>query len=175
MAPWVAAGLLSPFLGIAILGFVALATAGLYLVARRAVSRLGPRRLAAGYLGTITVAAMLTLLAHLLGSFGLTESLAVLAFFVYASCVVLAVVIVPIVCVLGVWGRASAPRTIIASVLVGVVLAVAAYALQGSVVPEERRARLLVDMLYLVPFFAIVSAAFSVGARLPWTIWTRAG
>jgi hypothetical protein len=168
MAPWVVAGLLSPLLGLAVFAIVALATTMLYLFARDTVSRLGGRRIVAGYLTAVGVAIALTVLAHLVASFSLSEFVAALAFFGYTSSIALAIFVVPIVCGLLAKGRATAPWAIIASMLAGLAVAGVAFTLQRSTVPEGRELLLLVDMLYIVPFLAILGAAFAIGTGLPW-------
>lgn len=168
MAPWVASGLLSPQLGFGVLAIVVIATAVLLVAARGAVARLGGWRLLAGYVAALGVAVAFALCVQLVASLSVSEFLAALAFFGYASCVALAVVVVPIVCALVTKGYASGLRTITASMFAGLVLAVMAFVLQRSTVQEGRVLQLFVDTLFLVPFLAIVGAAFSIGARLPW-------
>lgn len=170
MAPWVIAGILSPSLALAVLAVVLICTTGLYLVARRAFTRLGVRRVVAGYLGVFAVLFGLCLVLQLVELLTWQDSVVVFLFLVYAACLALALIIVPLLCVLAARGRASAPWAILTSVLAGVVLAMIAYALLRSGVREERELRLLLDMSLAIPFLVIVGVGFALGARLPWTM-----
>lgn len=170
MAPWVVAGVLSPSLALAVLAAVLICTTALYLVARRAFARLGGRRMVMGYFGTFVALLILCLALQLVEQLAWQDSVVMFLALVYAACLALAFIIVPLLCVLMARGRASAPWVVLMSMLVGVVLAMIAYALLRSGIREGRELRLLLDMSWAVPFLTVVGIGFALGARLPWTM-----
>jgi hypothetical protein len=165
MAPWVLAGLTSPWSILGLVIVVIVLTGILYVVARNSFRQFGLYRLAAGYLGTLTF--MIPVSAYV-GSFEWKESVAAFMFLAYVSCLALAIVVVPAVFALAARGRASAPWAIMVSVATGVLFTVGGHLLRGPGIGEVNEQRLLYDFLSVVILLAIVGIGFSLGTKLPW-------
>ena len=165
MAPWVLAGLTSPWSILGLVLVVILLTGIHYVVAKRSFRQFGFYRLAAGYLGALSC--MIPVSVYV-GSFQWKESIAAFIFLAYVACLALAIVIVPAVLALATRGHASAPWAIVVSVATAVLFIVVGRWLRGPGIGEVSELRLLYEFLSVVILLAIVGIGFSLGARLPW-------
>ncbi len=173
MLPWVSAALLSPALALVVLAILLLATAVLHLVAKEAFAKLGRPRIIRGYLAALVVAAAIAGVGSVFFSLTPHEFIAVLALLCYGTCVSLAVLTVPAVCMFAARGRGYALWAIAVTTLAGVAAAVTAYALRPGGLELWQETRLLLVFLWFVPIAALIGVGFSIGAHLPWTTRAR--
>ncbi|MEQ1662374.1 MAG: hypothetical protein ABL877_06740 [Thiobacillus sp.] len=171
MTPYDIVGvLISPLPILALLASVALSLAALYVIARRAFVQIRMVRIATGYLSVLVSMALVsaTILAT---NGGITPEnfIGFVVLFAYMACWMVAVIVLPLVIALTARGRGVVGWVLLASSAVGApIFTVSTYLISSRNIANITAQQWTYDLLGAVMLMAIISGAFSIGARLPW-------
>lgn len=163
--------LIAPLPILALLASMALSLAILYVIARRAFVQIRMARIATGYLGVLLSMAFVSA-AILATNGGLTPGnfIGFVVLFAYMACWMVAVIVLPLVIALTARGRGIVGWVLLAGCVVGTpVFTVSTYLISSRDIGNVTAQQWAYDLLSGVMLVAIISGAFSIGARLPWT------
>lgn len=161
--------LIAPVPILALLASMALSLAVPCVIAKRAFAQIRMVKIATGYLGVLVSMALVSA-AILAANGGLTPGnfIGFVVLFAYMACWMVAVIVLPLVIALTARGRGIVGWVLLAGSVVGApVFTVSTYLISSRDIGNVTAQQWAYDLLSAAMAMAIISGAFSIGARLP--------
>ena len=160
---------ISPLSILSLLAAMALSFAVLYAIARRAFMQIGTMRIVTGYL-IVLVSMIFVSVATVIGNFTFGHFAGMFLISVCMAYWVVAVFVLPLTIALTAHGRGIVGWVLLACSAVGApALTVFSYLTSLRDIANVTAQQWTYDLLSATVAMTIISGAFSIGARLPWT------